>query len=321
MIGFGAGEPDFPTPALHRRGGRRRPARTRATTATPRRRAARAARRRSRRRRCATPASRSGRPGADHQRRQAGRLPGVRHAARPGRRGAAAGAVLDHLPGGDRAGRRRARCRCRPTRRPATWPRSSSSRPPAPRGRRCCCSCSPSNPTGAVYPPEQVEAIGRWAVEHGIWVVTDEIYEHLVYDDAQHVSMPVVVPELADRCVVVNGVAKTYAMTGWRVGWMIGPADVDQGGDQPAVAPDLQRRQRRAAGGAGRGQRRPGRGRRDAGGVRPAPADDRRAAARDSPGSTARAARRVLRLPVGHGSARPDAARTGADHVRGSWPR
>jgi aspartate aminotransferase len=86
--------------------------------------------------------------------------------------------------------------------------------------------CSPSNPTGAVYPPEQVEAIGRWAVEHGIWVVTDEIYEHLVYGDAEHVSMPAVVPEVADHCVVLNGVAKTYAMTGWRVGWMIGPADV-----------------------------------------------------------------------------------------------
>lgn len=86
--------------------------------------------------------------------------------------------------------------------------------------------CSPSNPTGAVYPPEQVEAIGRWALDRGLWVITDEIYEHLVYDDARHVSMPVVVPELADRCVVVNGVAKTYAMTGWRVGWMIGPDDV-----------------------------------------------------------------------------------------------
>ncbi|GAA4620810.1 pyridoxal phosphate-dependent aminotransferase [Saccharopolyspora hordei] len=85
---------------------------------------------------------------------------------------------------------------------------------------------SPSNPTGAVYPPDQVEAIGRWAVEHGIWVVTDEIYEHLVYGDARHVSMPAVVPELADTCVVLNGVAKTYAMTGWRVGWMIGPPDV-----------------------------------------------------------------------------------------------
>jgi len=86
--------------------------------------------------------------------------------------------------------------------------------------------CSPSNPTGAVYPPKQVEAIGRWAVEHGIWVITDEIYEHLVYGEARHVSMPVVVPELADTCVVLNGVAKTYAMTGWRVGWMIGPVDV-----------------------------------------------------------------------------------------------
>jgi aspartate aminotransferase len=86
--------------------------------------------------------------------------------------------------------------------------------------------CSPSNPTGAVYPREQVEAIGRWAVEHGIWVITDEIYEHLVYDGVRAESMPVVVPELADTCVIVNGVAKTYAMTGWRVGWMIGPQDV-----------------------------------------------------------------------------------------------
>jgi aspartate aminotransferase len=86
--------------------------------------------------------------------------------------------------------------------------------------------CSPSNPTGAVYPPETVEAIGRWAVEHGIWVITDEIYEHLVYDGARAVSMPVAVPELAGTCVVLNGVAKTYAMTGWRVGWLIGPKDV-----------------------------------------------------------------------------------------------
>jgi aspartate/methionine/tyrosine aminotransferase len=85
---------------------------------------------------------------------------------------------------------------------------------------------SPSNPTGAVYSPDQVEAIGHWAVQHGIWVVTDEIYEHLVYGEARFTSMPVLVPELADTCVVVNGVAKTYAMTGWRVGWMIGPSDV-----------------------------------------------------------------------------------------------
>ena len=85
---------------------------------------------------------------------------------------------------------------------------------------------SPSNPTGAVYPAQEVEAIGRWAVEKGIWVVTDEIYEHLTYGDHQAVSMPTVVPELAERCVVVNGVAKPYAMTGWRVGWMLGPTDV-----------------------------------------------------------------------------------------------
>jgi aspartate/methionine/tyrosine aminotransferase len=86
--------------------------------------------------------------------------------------------------------------------------------------------CSPSNPTGAVATPAEVAAVGRWALEHGIWVVADEIYEHLVYGDARHVSMPVAVPELADTCVVVNGVAKTYAMTGWRVGWLIGPTDV-----------------------------------------------------------------------------------------------
>jgi aspartate/methionine/tyrosine aminotransferase len=85
---------------------------------------------------------------------------------------------------------------------------------------------SPSNPTGAVYRPDEVEAIGQWAVRHGVWVVTDEIYEHLVYGDARFTSMPVLTPELADTCVVINGVAKTYAMTGWRVGWMIGPPDV-----------------------------------------------------------------------------------------------
>jgi aspartate/methionine/tyrosine aminotransferase len=74
--------------------------------------------------------------------------------------------------------------------------------------------------------PEAVEAIGRWALEHGIWVITDEIYEHLTYGDTKSTSLPVVVPELAGQTVVLNGVAKTYAMTGWRVGWMIGPKDV-----------------------------------------------------------------------------------------------
>ena len=86
--------------------------------------------------------------------------------------------------------------------------------------------CSPSNPTGAVYPVERVREIGRWAAESGLWVITDEIYEHLVYDGAAAASVPVEVPELADRTLVLNGVAKTYAMTGWRVGWLIGPRDV-----------------------------------------------------------------------------------------------
>ena len=85
---------------------------------------------------------------------------------------------------------------------------------------------SPSNPSGAVYARDDVEAIGRWAADNDIWVVTDEIYEHLTFGDHRFHSMPVLVPELADRCVVLNGVAKTYAMTGWRVGWMIGPPDV-----------------------------------------------------------------------------------------------
>ena len=89
--------------------------------------------------------------------------------------------------------------------------------------------CSPSNPTGAVYTKDEVRAIGRWLVDNDIWVMTDEIYEHLVYGDAEFASLPVEVPELADRCVVVNGVAKTYAMTGWRVGWLIGPESVAKG--------------------------------------------------------------------------------------------
>ncbi len=85
---------------------------------------------------------------------------------------------------------------------------------------------SPSNPTGAVYRRDAIADIGRLAAERGWWVVTDEMYEHLVYEDHVQHSMPVVVPELAERCIVVNGVAKTYAMTGWRVGWLIGPPDV-----------------------------------------------------------------------------------------------
>jgi aspartate aminotransferase len=86
--------------------------------------------------------------------------------------------------------------------------------------------CSPSNPTGSVYSAEQVKAIGEWALAHGIWIISDEIYEHLLYDGATAPSLPVVVPGLADQTLIINGVAKTYAMTGWRVGWMIGPKDV-----------------------------------------------------------------------------------------------
>ena len=86
--------------------------------------------------------------------------------------------------------------------------------------------CSPSNPTGSVYSAQQVKAIGEWALANGIWVISDEIYEHLLYDGAKAPSLPVLVPEMADQTIIINGVAKTYAMTGWRVGWMIGPKDV-----------------------------------------------------------------------------------------------
>ena len=86
--------------------------------------------------------------------------------------------------------------------------------------------CSPSNPTGAVYTPAELTAIGEWALERGIWVITDEIYEHLLYDGAETAHVVKLVPELAEQTIVLNGVAKTYAMTGWRVGWMIGPSDV-----------------------------------------------------------------------------------------------
>jgi aspartate aminotransferase len=89
--------------------------------------------------------------------------------------------------------------------------------------------CSPSNPTGAVYSPDEVEAIGRWALEAGVWVITDEIYQNLTYDGVTATSITQAVPELADQAILVNGVAKTYAMTGWRVGWMVGPTDVIKG--------------------------------------------------------------------------------------------
>ncbi|WP_460800000.1 pyridoxal phosphate-dependent aminotransferase [Microbacterium sp. GXF0217] len=84
---------------------------------------------------------------------------------------------------------------------------------------------SPSNPTGSVYTPEETAAIGQWAVEHGLWIISDEIYQNLTYDGTKAVSIVEAVPEAANQTILVNGVAKTYAMTGWRVGWMVGPAD------------------------------------------------------------------------------------------------
>jgi len=85
---------------------------------------------------------------------------------------------------------------------------------------------SPDNPSGSVYTPAETKAIGEWALERGVWVITDEIYEHLTYGPHEFSSMPVLVPDLAEQCLILNGVAKTYAMTGWRVGWLIGPNDV-----------------------------------------------------------------------------------------------
>jgi aspartate/methionine/tyrosine aminotransferase len=88
---------------------------------------------------------------------------------------------------------------------------------------------SPSNPTGAVYPPDEVAAVGRWAAEHGIWVITDEIYRALVYGEASFSSIPVVAPQAAERTIIIDGLAKTYAMTGWRVGWSIAPREISAG--------------------------------------------------------------------------------------------
>ena len=154
------------------------------------------------------------------------------------------------------------------------------------RAPRCCCSCRRPTPPVRSTRATRSRPSGGGRRTSGLWVVTDEIYEHLVYGDAEHHSMPVVVPELADRCIVVNGVAKTYAMTGWRVGWMIGPADVI------TAATNLQSHETSnvanvvPAGGAGRRVRRPGGGRGDARGLRPSPPDHPRACSTRSTGST-----------------------------------
>ena len=136
------------------------------------------------------------------------------------------GAVLDDVPRGGLSRRRHAGAGDDERGQRLSRHRRRTRTSPHRRRPRCWCSSSPSNPTGAVVRPDDVAAIGRWAAEHDIWVLCDEIYEHLVYGDAKFVSMPVVAPELGDRWIVVNGVAKTYAMTGWRIGWMIGAPDV-----------------------------------------------------------------------------------------------
>ncbi len=181
--------------------------------------------------------------------------------------------------------------------------------------------CSPSNPTGAVYSPEQTEAIGRWALEHGIWVITDEIYEHLVYDDAVFTPMVRAVPELADTTVVLNGVAKTYAMTGWRVGWMIGPADVVKAATnlQSHLTSNVANVSQRAAIAAVTGDLSAVARMRD--GLRPAPPDHRGDALRDRRRGLPDAQGRVLRLPERRRASW--AARSAASRPprRPSWPR
>ena len=166
-----------------------------------------------------------GQPGRRHQRRQARGLQHVPGAARPRRRGHHPRAVLDHLSRGGEARRRRAGRGVRRPRRPSSGSPSSSSRRRARRAPRRCCSCRRATPPARCTRATRWRRSGAGRVEHGIWVLTDEIYEHLTYGGHEFSSMPVVVPELAEQCVVLNGVAKTYAMTGWRVGWMIGPAD------------------------------------------------------------------------------------------------
>ena len=222
------GRAGLPHSRLHRRGGASAAcARAALPQVHPRRRAAGTARGGRGQDRPRLRLTRSQRePGADHQRRQAGGLRGVRDPARPRRRGAAADPVLDHLPGGDRAGGRRAgpghdrRAVRLPARQRPTWRR------PAPAAPRCWSSSRRPTRPGRSTRPSRWRRSGSWAAERGLWVVTDEIYEHLVYGEARFASIPVAAPEIADRCVVLNGVAKTYAMTGWRVGWMIGPPDV-----------------------------------------------------------------------------------------------
>ena len=200
-------------------------------------------------------------PDRRHQRRQAGRLSGVPGGREPGRRGAAARAVLDDVPRGDRARRRRARRGVR-RRRPGLQGHRRAARGRAHRqAPRCSSSSRPSNPTGSVYTPEETRAIGEWAVEHGIWIISDEIYQNLVYEGARAVSIVEAVPDAAAQTILVNGVAKTYAMTGWRVGWMVGPKDAIKLAANLQSHLCSQRQQHRAARRARRAHRTAERGR------------------------------------------------------------
>ena len=185
---------------------------------------------------------------------------------------------------------------------------------------------SPSNPTGVVYPAGDVAAIGRWAVDRGVWVLTDEMYEHLVYDGAEAPSLPVLVPELADRCIVVNAVSKTYAMTGWRVGWSIAPPALTAAAAR--IQSHLAKNVVQRAGQRGKGRplrdvdRLAGRRSRHARGVRPAPQEDGGHAALHRRRLVRRAAGRVLRLPLDGRPPRAAAAgEGGAVHQRTGGPR
>ncbi len=180
---------------------------------------------------------------------------------------------------------------------------------------------SPNNPTGAVSTPDEVAAIGRWAAGHGLWVVTDEIYEHLVYGGRVFRSMPVAVPELAERCIVINGVAKTYAMTGWRVGWLIGPPDVVEAAVEPPVARHLERLERVPARRAGCPDRRPGGGEGDACRLRPPAPHHPLHAQRVPRGHLRRARGSLLRLPVGARACWADVWRAASSRLRRTSPR
>lgn len=167
---------------------------------------------------------------------------------------------------------------------------------------------SPSNPTGSVYTAEETKAIGEWAVEHGIWIISDEIYQNLTYEGVKATSIVEAVPAAANQTILVNGVAKTYAMTGWRVGWMVGPADAIK------IAGNLQshhqQREQRGAEGGDRGAQRPAdRGRAVPRGVRPASSPHRVGAVEDRRPRGAQPARRVLRVPRCAGPARSHVGR------------